>query len=189
MSFKVMQGDYSGVNKKAGFRKIEGVCGIAVSDGFEYIWIDTCCIDKTSSAELSEAINSMFRWYYFEKDFRDSRWFTRGWTLQELIAPSRVVFYSKTWEDLGTKSSFKSLISEITGIPGQALLENIVQNNGLTFRLSITQRMSWASRRRTTREEDRAYSLLGIFGINMPMLYGEGKAAFHGLQEEIYEKI
>ncbi|KAH6714351.1 hypothetical protein BKA61DRAFT_632289 [Leptodontidium sp. MPI-SDFR-AT-0119] len=163
--------------------KIEGVCGIAVSDGFEYIWIDTCCIDKTSSAELSEAINSMFRWYYFEKDFRDSR------CLQELIALSRVVFYNNTWEDLGTKFSFKSLISEITGIPGQALLENIVQNNELTYRLSIAQRMSWASRRRTTREEDRAYSLLGIFGINMPMLYGEGKAAFHGLQEEIYEKI
>jgi len=158
-----------------------------------------CCIDKTSSAELSEAINSMFRWYqkasvcyaYLadvlkdtdpDKDpeeFSRSRWFTRGWTLQELVAPKNVVFYSRSWKNIGTKERLCNTISTITGIDIDTLL-----GEDVTF-VSVANKMSWASGRRTTRTEDMAYCLLGIFDVNMPLLYGEGKKAFLRLQEEI----
>jgi hypothetical protein len=175
---------------------------VAAADGFDYIWIDTCCIDKTSSAELSEALNSMYRWYqeagecyaYLADvphnsvnrvtgvtgpEFRKSRWFTRGWTLQELIAPSSVIFLDSDWQEMGTKSNLQRDISEITGIPGNFLLGDDLRH------ASIAQRMSWASKRETTRIEDLAYCLMGLFGIYMPMLYGEGERAFIRLQEEI----
>ncbi|RDH35948.1 ankyrin repeat-containing domain protein [Aspergillus welwitschiae] len=178
---------------KQGFKKIRKCCAKALDDGFKYTWIDTCCIDKTSSAELFEAINSMYRWYQeadicyvylddfqSECDTSSSRWFTRGWTLQELIAPQRMKFLNKEWKELGTKENMQALLSGITGIPSDILtgrkdLESI----------SIAQRMSWAARRVTTRIEDQAYSLLGIFGINIPLIYGEGKRSFIRLQEEI----
>jgi hypothetical protein len=185
--------------KMAGFAKIEGCCGQAKRDGFDHVWIDTCCIDKTSSAELSEAINSMYQWYkeaqvcyVYLADvpsgqdpqspnslFERSRWFTRGWTLQELIGPSSLIFYGKDWCEIGTKLSLQRKVSEITGIPINALKFGNVEY------FSIAQRMSWASERLTTRIEDQAYSLMGLFGVNMPMLYGEGKKAFARLQEEI----
>jgi hypothetical protein len=183
---------------KTGYDKIEKCCQAASADGFEDVWIDTCCIDKTSSSELSEVINSMFRWY---RDYEvcyvilsdvdgnstpaeiwqlfKSRWFTRGWTLQELVAPSSLTFFNKNWEDIGTKISLQPSITKITGIPKGMLL-----GNGL-WRFSVAQIMSWASRRRTTTVEDIAYCLMGIFGVNMPMLYGEGDNAFLRLQEEI----
>lgn len=182
--------------------KIRNACSVAARHGFDYIWIDTCCIDKSSSAELSEAINSMFRWYqqasvcyaYLadvqsksddhlaitnDPEFAESNWFKRGWTLQELIAPSIVIFFDQKWQEIGTKSTLLKRISNITGI-----LENILLGDELKS-ASVAQRMSWASRRDTTRIEDRAYCLLGIFGVNMPMLYGEGERAFIRLQEEI----
>ncbi|KAE8444813.1 hypothetical protein EG329_014167 [Mollisiaceae sp. DMI_Dod_QoI] len=185
-----------------GYEKIRRACAVAAADGFEYIWIDTCCIDKTSSAELSEALNSMYRWYQeaeecyayladvsqhsvnsfagtVEPDFQKSRWFTRGWTLQELIAPSTVIFLGTDWQELGTKSTLHHVISEITGIPSHFLLGDELRH------ASVAQRMSWASKRKTTRVEDLAYCLMGLFGIYMPMLYGEGKRAFIRLQEEI----
>jgi len=178
---------------KEGYAKLNGACMQAKSQGFQYIWIDTCCIDKTSSAELSEAINSMFRWYQDSticyvylvdvenaSDFRQSEWFSRGWTLQELIAPSIVTFFNKTWSEIGTKSSLCDVISEITLIP-----ENILRGAVSVDTASVAQRMSWASKRLTTRIEDQAYCLMGLFGINMPMLYGEGELAFIRLQEEI----
>ena len=152
---------------------------------------DLCCIDKTSSAELSEAINSMYRWYQESgvcyayladvppNAFSKSRWFTRGWTLQELIAPSTVIFLDQKWQEIGTKSSLQRVISEITGIPTDILLGGDLED------ASIAQRMSWASKRETTRVEDAAYCLMGIFSIHMPMLYGEGERAFIRLQEEI----
>ncbi|RYP71819.1 hypothetical protein DL770_008057 [Monosporascus sp. CRB-9-2] len=182
-----------GRNKK-GFKKVEQCCSRAKADRFKYVWIDTCCIDKTSSAELSEAINSMYVWYHEAKrcyayladvppksTVKDSRWFTRGWTLQELIAPSDVHFLAKDWTVLGTKKEhLKQDVSECTGIPVGILSGD--DNLGAT---SIAQRMSWAATRETTRLEDRAYSLMGIFGINMPLLYGEGERAFIRLQEEI----
>jgi hypothetical protein len=187
-----------GVERKAGYAKIKGCCQQAQMDGLAYAWVDTCCIDKTSSAELSEAINSMFRWYAKAEicytylvdvpssldpndlvSFRSSRWFTRGWTLQELIAPGNVVFYTREWKKLGTKRELIGTISAVTGIH-----EDILLGRDLT-EVSIANRMSWASRRVTTRPEDIAYCLLGIFGINMPLLYGEDQKAFIRLQEEI----
>lgn len=162
--------------------------------------MDTCCIDKTSSAELSEAINSMYRWYQKaevcyaflsdvpssedphkeESAFRKSRWFTRGWTLQELIAPVHLTFFGSDWEDIGSKLNLKVLISAITKVDARALAGSRILNGW-----NVAQKMSWASRRVTTREEDIAYCLMGLFDINMPMLYGEGKKAFLRLQEEI----
>lgn len=163
------------------------------------------CIDKSSSAELSEAINSMYNWYYHaslclvflsdvptpEDDtmsmdwiskFNRSRWLTRGWTLQELLAPKSLQFYSKDWKLIPTEQGDWSLMQEIsrrTGIPAKAI------QGFEPSRWSIAQRMSWAGTRQTTRLEDRAYSLLGIFDVVMPLLYGEGKRAFQRLQEEI----
>jgi hypothetical protein len=160
--------------------------------------VDTNCINKDSSSELSEAINSMFTWYqnssicfvylddfvYESKDslvaFGDSRWFTRGWTLQELLAPKIVQFFDADWVEFGTKQSLLISISKITSIQFQYLIHPD------SIRLSsVAKRMSWVASRITTREEDIAYCLLGIFEVNMPLLYGEGSKAFIRLQEEI----
>jgi len=189
-----------------GFAKIRSACEQARKDGLEYIWIDTCCIDKTSSAELGEAINSMYRWYgkaavcYVYLDdvvspsasstlprsitstcslLAASRWFTRGWTLQELLAPPRVRFYDTKWAKIGEKSALVDVLHDITGIDTLAL------EGGPLRQISVGRRMSWAAARQTTRIEDMAYCLLGIFDVNMPMLYGEGERAFIRLQQEI----
>lgn len=182
--------------------KIRNVCILAETHGFRWIWIDTCCIDKSSSAELSEAINSMFRYYSLSAvcyaflrdvggqsnsfnmwEFMQSKWHTRGWTLQELLAPPLVLFVSNSWEVLGSKADFAPHLQGITHIPASVLrMEKPIA------KMSIAQRMCWASRRKTTRKEDRAYSLLGIFDINMPTLYGEGERAFRRLQEEILKR-
>jgi hypothetical protein len=188
-----------GVARKAGYAKIEGCCRQAREDKLEYVWVDTCCIDKTSSAELSEAINSMFRWYKNAKvcyvyladvpsssdpkdlvSFKSSRWFTRGWTLQELIAPGNIVFYTKEWTKLGTKIELSLTISAVTSIRCDILFHKKALED-----VSIADRMSWVSRRFTTQPEDIAYCVLGIFDVNMPLLYGEGQKAFIRLQEEI----
>ncbi|KAH8898545.1 HET-domain-containing protein [Thozetella sp. PMI_491] len=176
--------------------KLAGCCRQARLDRLQYVWIDTCCIDKANSVELGEAINSMFRWYqnaavcyaYLSDvprggvgpQFPASRWFMRGWTLQELLAPKTLVFYNVDWEPLGSKIELSSLIQEITGIPRPFL-----SGWAALHEASVAQRMSWASRRITKRKEDEAYSLLGIFGISMAMIYGEGESAFKRLQEEI----
>lgn len=184
---------------KPGYQKILSTCKQALSDDLSYAWVDTCCIDKTSSAELSEAINSMYRWYAeaeicyaFLNDitiddvssdpyaFGKSMWFSRGWTLQELIAPEHVTFYNASWRKFGTKASLDVAIAAITQIDVAAL-----QPGANLDDYSIARRMSWASRRVTTRKEDMAYCLLGLFNVNMPMLYGEGDRAFIRLQEEI----
>jgi Heterokaryon incompatibility protein (HET) len=239
-----------------GAQKIKNTCEQAKGHGLKYAWVDTCCIDKSSSAELSEAINSMFEWYskakicfayledvariandppswkrksdanvpienkvnsndYYDDDdsseddnydddydidyadseeeeedwslsdgtFMKSRWFTRGWTLQELIAPRRIEFYGKDWKLLGSKSDLRELIYMRTKI-SPAVLEN----PNLRLNISLATRMSWASQRVTTRAEDIAYCLLGIFGVHMPLLYGEGQSrAFFRLQKEIVE--
>ncbi|KAI1292977.1 heterokaryon incompatibility protein-domain-containing protein [Xylaria venustula] len=184
---------------KGGYRKIDYCCKQAVKDGYDWVWVDTCCIDKTSSSELSEAINSMFRWYQeaaicyvYLEDVPDdssgdgllpalskSRWFTRGWTLQELLAPADVVFFSANWEHLTTKLKSVDILSTITGIE-KAYLEGDPLEDA-----SAAKKMSWAANRETTRIEDNAYCLLGIFDVNMPLIYGESKKAFKRLQEEI----
>ncbi|KAH8887793.1 HET-domain-containing protein, partial [Thozetella sp. PMI_491] len=176
---------------KKGWYKVEKTCQQALQDGYDYVWADTVCIDKSSSAELSEAINSMFKWYrgaaicyaYLcdlpEVPFRESRWFTRGWTLQEMIAPEQMRFYDRHWNFRGAKSDLLETLEEITGVDTNAL-----RGGNLRF-FSVARKMSWASKRNTSREEDTAYCLLGIFDITMPLLYGEGARAFYRLQEEI----
>ena len=192
------------INKPGvGSVKFQGSCRQAEKDGLGYVWIDTCCIDKTNLVELSEAINSMFRWYQqaffcyaYLSDVPDhdsdkpqkpgskfctSRWFGRGWTLQELLAPKQMRFYNSAWGYIGTKGTLRTVITKITGIPGQILL-------GITelHSASVAQRMSWAAGRDTKRKEDLAYCLLGIFGVTMPMIYGEGgEQAFFRLQDQI----
>jgi len=186
---------------KTGYRKIRFCGEQARRDGVQYFWVDSCCIDKSSSAELTEAINSMFRWYrnaakcyVYLSDvstgdsnqhaqlaaFRQSRWFTRGWTLQELLAPRSVEFFSREGTQLGDKKSLELHIHEITGVAVQAL-----QGSSLT-QFSVTERMTWAAKRATSIEEDQAYCLLGIFDIHLPLIYGEGKEnAFRRLRKEI----
>ncbi|KAK0613662.1 heterokaryon incompatibility protein-domain-containing protein [Immersiella caudata] len=186
---------------KAGYQKIVETCRLARDSAISYAWVDTCCIDKTSSAELSEAINSMFRWYEkamtcyaFLSDIppgttssqlTKSRWFSRGWTLQELIAPPCLVFYNSNWEVLATRAQIRDRISDTTGICASYLSDNTKDIHRRLSLASIAQRMSWAAQRQTTRTEDLAYCLLGILGINMPLLYGEGEHSFIRLQEEI----
>ncbi|KAI1635567.1 hypothetical protein F4809DRAFT_434118 [Biscogniauxia mediterranea] len=183
--------------KKSGYQKILKTCETAKNNGIPYVWVDTCCIDKTSSSELSEAINAMYRWYQearvcyvFLSDFNiwhdtesslaQCRWFTRGWCLQELIAPKVLLFFDAGWHEIGSKADLTSLISEITSIDREVLIDS-----SLIKYVPVARRMSWAAKRMTTREEDMAYCLLGIFDVNMPMLYGEGSKAFLRLQEEI----
>ncbi|EGZ70900.1 HET-domain-containing protein [Neurospora tetrasperma FGSC 2509] len=186
--------------------KVKHACRQAWRDKFEYIWIDTCCIDKSSSAELQEAINSMFAWYRksalcyaFLSDVRKpsgstdpssfditrSRWFTRGWTLQELLAPDLLYFYDASWELSGSRSDWAESISKATTIPVDCLAGSEKSIEEKLQQTTVAARMSWAANRHTTRVEDQAYCLLGLFDINMPMLYGEGKKAFMRLQHEI----
>ncbi|CAF9911685.1 hypothetical protein IMSHALPRED_010546 [Imshaugia aleurites] len=184
-----------------GFAKVSKFCERARSESLEFAWMDTCCIDKSSSAELSEAINSMYEWYrrasvcyvYLsdvsvlaqnddekadgEKRFQDCRWFTRGWTLQELLAPQYVKFFDKDWIYFGSRRSLVPDLVSTTGIDATHLER--------PHWASIATRMSWASSRKTTRVEDIAYCLLGLFEVNMPLLYGEGEKAFQRLQHEI----
>lgn len=179
--------DLSGASwkSKAGYDKIR-FCGLQASqDTLRHFWIDTCAIDKSSSTELAEAINSMFRWYQnaskcyvylsdvsadnWETDFRVSRWWTRGWTLQELVAPKCVEFFSREGVKLGDKASLEHQIHEITGIPRSALRKEPLD------RFSIRDRLLWTRSRQTKRVEDGVYSLLGIFDVYMPLIYGEGR--------------
>jgi hypothetical protein len=201
--------------KKEGFAKIERTCSLAAGDYIKYAWVDTCCIDKSSSAELTEAINSMFQWYknavvcyaYLSDlsprqdavmedlgvddsrrgyslargyELQGCKWFTRGWTLQELIAPKTVCFYDETWAFRGTKVDLAEPLGSITHIDNAVL-----RGHKKLADITIAGRMTWASKRKTTRVEDVAYCLLGIFDVNMPLLYGEGNKAFTRLQEEI----
>lgn len=185
---------------KRGYRKLATTCKIAAAEGFKHAWIDTCCIDKSSSAELSESINSMFRWYRraakcyvyladlapahvnlpFEDGLSKCRWFTRGFTLQELIAPSQIKFFDQEWNFRTTKRNCVKLLSDITGIDVE-----ILRHQKPLSSIPVAQRMAWAADRQTTKVEDLAYCLFGIFDVNMPLLYGEEEKAFLGLQEEI----
>ncbi|KAK2606051.1 hypothetical protein QQS21_003569 [Conoideocrella luteorostrata] len=191
-------------SRKSGWAKIANFCNTLrksqPTPPVEYAWIDTCCVDKTSSAELSEAINSMFRWYkasafccaflsdvqgeadHLGPDFNTARWFTRGFTLQELLAPTDVQFFDAVWQFIGSKKTLAKRIASITRIPEELL------SDGRFQAASIAQKLSWASGRQTTRTEDIAYCLLGILDINMPLLYGEGSKAFIRLQEEILKQ-
>ena len=195
--------------KKPGYQKILFCAERARRDGINHFWVDTCCIDKTNHVELSEAITSMFRWYrdavkcyvylsdvsackrthegdtqsaLWDSSFRNSRWFTRGWTLQELLAPKSIEFFSRERSLLGNKITLAQQIHEITTIPITALGETHFTE------FSTTERMRWAEKRQTKKPEDQAYCLLGIFDISMALIYGEGDKAFHRLLKEIKEE-
>lgn len=205
VSFQDMAGpDVSRATSKKGFVKIKETCIRALGHGLQYIWIDTCCIDKSSSAELTESINSMFQWYlnsaicivylsdlcsggldkdHVQRNLATCTWFTRGWTLQELIAPTYIRFYNQSWEYFGEIGDLCSKISSITKIDTDLLL-----GKTQLHQYSIATRMSWAANRKTERTEDLAYCLLGIFDVNMPLIYGEGHKAFRRLQEEIIKR-
>ena len=185
--------------------KIRHTCIIAERDGFSWVWVDTCCIDRTSSAELSEAINAMFRYYSLAQvcyaylgdldssqrlegitlssALNNCRWMWRGWTLLELIAPRDIIFLDASWRIVGSKRNLASVLEDITTIPRSVLMDvESLQD------ISIEDRMAWADRRSTTRREDAAYCLMGIFNVNMPVLYGEGAdKAFRRLRREIAE--
>jgi hypothetical protein len=196
---------YDGV--KSGWKKLQFCADRALlsggSDGLGYggvrhFWVDTCCIDRANLVELSEAITSMWRWYQeskfcwvyledvsasggdeFETQFRRSRWWTRGWTLQELLAPSEVEFFSREGRKLGDKRSLEGLIHEITGIPLGALRGESLS----TF--SVEERLRWSSGRQTKKIEDKAYCLLGIFDVSMSLRYGEGEKAVARLEAKV----
>ncbi|KAI4679307.1 uncharacterized protein J4E84_008335 [Alternaria hordeiaustralica] len=192
--------------KREGWDKIRFCAAQAKHDGIDHFWVDTCCIDKANNTELSEAINSMFRWYQnsqkcyvfltdvkgkssdetgepssrWKAAFKTSRWFTRGWTLQELLAPRLVEFFAADGAWLGDKESMEQVIHEVTRIPIEALSGSDLS----AFNVDV--RLSWALSRQTTREEDGAYCLLGIFDCHLPLIYGEGKeSAFKRLRKEI----
>ncbi|EHK17327.1 uncharacterized protein TRIVIDRAFT_227164 [Trichoderma virens Gv29-8] len=196
---------------KLGYCKIQFCAIQAASDGLSYFWIDTCCIDKSNSTELQREINSMFRLYKnaakcyaylsdvtvqkddsqhdsssslsWESFFRKSRWFTRGWTLQELLAPAKVEFFSSEYARLGSKESLEKEIHEITQIPLDVLRGRELSE------ISIDKRMSWSDGRFTTYPEDKAYSLLGIFSVYIPLIYGEGQDnAFKRLRRAISDQ-
>jgi len=195
-------------HSKAGYAKLRFCAERVRSDGIEYFWVDTCCINKANHSELSEAIVSMFRWYHdaakcyvylsdvstrtldheggtrhmWEPSFRTSRWFTRGWTLQELLAPKVVEFFSREKELLGDRKVLAQLIHNITSIPVTALCGTPLSE------FLIKERMRWAEGRNTKKKEDKAYCLLGIFDVFMPVMYGEGERVFRRLQKEIEEQ-
>jgi len=209
VSFQDVEAGTDNGKSKARWEKIQFCADKAAADGLRYFWIDTCCIDKKNAVELQEAINSMFRWYQnaskcyvylsdvssgkwkaydqssefpWDTTFRLSRWFTRGWTLQELLAPRSVEFFSREHERLGDKRTLERQIHEVTNIAIPALRGNRLSQFG------VDERLSWAKNRQTTREEDKAYSMLGIFDIQMPLLYGEGEEkALKRLRREIGE--
>jgi len=195
-------GDHSVLSQRRGYAKILGACRQAERHGIEWLWVDTNCIDKTSSAELTEAINSMCHWYknaetcyaYLVdvatatmdpeerlRQFRASRWFTRGWTLQELLAPKSLTFYAADWTEIGVKDG--SLAADVFAATGIGI--DFLTSWESIMSASVSKRMSWLAKRSTTRVEDMAYCMLGLFDINMPLLYGEGAKAFTRLQEEI----
>jgi hypothetical protein len=207
VSLHELQNLNEAIVQKAGFKKIMSFCELAKRENYSHAWVDACCIDKRSSAELTEAINSMYKWYcnasicmvylvdvpgpqQFDGNgfnasieaFKKSRWFSRGWTLQELIACSRRRFYASDWSIINQQGyDLADLISNITHIDIEVL-----HDHRKLHKYCTAERMSWAARRETTRPEDIAYSLMGIFGVNMPVLYGEGlRAAFRRLQNEI----
>lgn len=182
---------------KTGWNKILQCCKLAEEDVLKYVWIDTCCIDKSDSAELQEALNSMYSWYQKaakcyaflsdgDQDLSTCKWFTRGWTLQELLAPKAIRFYHLKEGNttlLGTRDSLATKISSITNID-----ECYLKKKKSTDRASVAHRMSWISKRETERHEDMAYCMLGLFDVNLPLLYGEGWCAFRRLQEAIIAK-
>ena len=208
VTFKDLKGG-TGMNK-TGYRKLEFCAKQSQQDGQRHFWVDTCCIDKGNSVELNTAITSMFRWYQravkcyvylsdvaeahtgaeggngitaWQSDFRNCRWLTRGWTLQELLAPRIVEFYDKIGTKLGDKATLERHICDITGIPAEAL-----RGRRSLSSFPFEDRLFWQQSRKTKKPEDQAYALSGICGVSMIPIYGEGwKKAMARLRREISE--
>ncbi|KAI5986761.1 hypothetical protein F5J12DRAFT_868177 [Pisolithus orientalis] len=193
-----------GVCQKPGYDKVQGCCTLALQHGLDYVWIDTCCADANSITAFDEALNSSYAWFnqaavcfvYLHdvesrerpeqesSTFRRSKWFSRAWTLQELLAPGNVFFFAKDWKEIGTKAGLASVISSVTGIHTDALMhpERVPH-------FSVATRMSWAKGRKSSKPEDRVYALMGLFGVNLPIVYGQGETeTFMKLQHEIIKK-
>lgn len=191
------------IKRSRGWAKIEAACLETRRWGLEYLWVDTICIDRTNSTEVSETINCTYAWYQHSAicfvhladvvgddlddedcldDFRDSRWFTRGFTLQELVAPIEVIFFSQDWQVLGTKDELLQTLADITGVRAEVLTHEEHLSS-----VCIAEKMSWLAHRDTTRIEDMAYCMLGLLEINMPLRYGEGEQAFLRLQQNIID--
>lgn len=202
-----IQGNVYELKISPGIKKLQGFCQLASKQGFAWAWSDTCCIDKTCSGELQESLNTMFLWYrqsastiVYLSDVHEasldllekSVWFTRGWTLQELLAPRFLQFYTSDWSLLVDQSHPNSnhktnldvlkYVEEITTISKEELQDFVpgVQD--------ARERLRWASSRELTRLEDRAYCLLGIFDVSLSILYGERERSFARLQEEIMKR-
>lgn len=191
----------SGMATGPGHEKLRRFCEEASSHGFQFSWSDTCCIDKTSSSELDEAIRSIFRWYsnaaiciihLAQTTSVDcmglDEWFQRGWTLQELLAPPVVKFFNANWRPLTSEPNDKrddgimGRVAHITGCGSPSLR---AFDPGP---FDVDLRMTWAARRKTTRGEDMAYSLMGIFDVTLQPAYGEGaERAFCRLVELIMQ--
>jgi hypothetical protein len=194
--------------RKAGYAKLQFCGRQAKQDRLEHFWIDTCCINQTNSSELIEAITSMFRWYknavkcyvyladvhfppddisaqpqmVWEEAYRQSRWFRRGWTLQELLAPKALEFFSKEGVLLGSREMLRGLVHAITAIPVAAL-----QGTPLSH-FPVDERFRWVAGRETKKIEDKAYCLLGIFDVSMTPRYGEGEKALQRLRNKVYKR-
>jgi hypothetical protein len=206
VSFQDYGRQTAAMKKRKGYRKIDMACQVASGKKIEFVWVDTCCINKAISTELTEALNSMFTWYknaviclaYLSDlapedpakgssqtlQLSPCRWFTRGWTLQELIAPKEVEFYDRAWKMRGTKAELSQPLASLTLID-----EDLLKGNTPLAHFSVAHRMMWASNRQTKYPEDKAYCLIGIFDISMPTIYGEGDKAFLRLQEEVSKSI
>ncbi|KEZ45583.1 hypothetical protein SAPIO_CDS1921 [Scedosporium apiospermum] len=191
--------------RKLAHGKIEFCIEQARRDGLQYLWVDTCCIDRSDPEELRGSINSMFQWYSdsaqcyvylsdvskpagqagddqpWKAAFQRSRWFTRGWTLQELLAPGSIQFFSREGQHLGDMESLEQEIHNVTKIPISALRQTTSLG-----RFDVEERFGWAEKRQTLHPEDWAYSLLGLFGVFIQPMYGEGRdSAVKRLREAI----
>ncbi|KJA27585.1 hypothetical protein HYPSUDRAFT_862747 [Hypholoma sublateritium FD-334 SS-4] len=194
---------YQGWNTRerypAGYRKVAYFCAVAAqAHGVGFGWMDNVCINKDSSSELDESIRSMYKWYrgahvcisflsqsWDLSGMKDDSWFTRGWTLQELLAPRDNYFYNGNWEYLGssTDEAIQSAIESASTIT-RAELEAC--RRGETDRIPISRRLQLAAKRQVTREEDMAYSLMGLLGVDISVAYGEGtEHAFFRLVREM----
>ena len=207
---KELCGDMSDLERRncQDFVKLVEFFNISLKYGCNYVWFDSGCIDKSSSTELEESIRSMFNWYRNSKIcivhladttsfwtvVRDT-WFTRGWTLQELLAPKKIKFFGKSWQyitldstdndkdlDFKLKVSLWRVISTLTKIPLRTLLDFTPGIN------HARDALVWVSKRKTTRVEDIAYCLIGLLGIPFSIAYGEGNMAFRRLQVEILQQ-
>jgi len=191
------------IDRKRGYAKLEAACRLALSMKIGWLWVDTACIDRSSTAELSESINSMYRWYSdsqvnlvflgdldggldldqdAERRLRQCKWMRRAWTLQELIAPRDSRFYDSKWTPVGNKQTLLSLLSAVTRVD-----KLVLEDPTCISAFSMGRRLSWAALRSVRNVEDNAYALLGILGVNMSVLYGEGEQAFVRLQKKAFK--